>query len=95
LARKAALDERLARLATDERLWPTVARLRTFRGIDTLTALCLHLELGGDWRRFRSPRRLDEVGPAREADLEVLMRLGGRVLLSPLTLWPWRSIFRG
>lgn len=57
-ARKAALDERLSRLATDERLWPTVARLRCFRGIDTLTALALHLELGGDWERFRSPRRL-------------------------------------
>lgn len=57
-ARKAALDERLSRLAGDERLWPAVTRLRAFRGIDTLTALCLHLELGGDWQRFRSPRRL-------------------------------------
>ncbi len=57
-ARKAALDERLSRLATDERMWPTVARLRCFRGIDTLTALALHLELGGDWERFGSPRRL-------------------------------------
>ena len=58
VARKAALDERLSRLATDERLWPTVARLRAFRGLDTLTALALHLELGGDWERFSSPRRL-------------------------------------
>jgi transposase len=58
VARKAALDERLSRLATDERLWPTVSRLRCFRGVDTLTALALHLELGGDWRRFRSPRPL-------------------------------------
>jgi transposase len=58
VARKDALDERLSRLATDERLWPTVARLRAFRGIDTLTALALHLELGGDWQRFSSPRRL-------------------------------------
>jgi transposase len=57
-ARKAALDERLSRIASDERLWPTVARLRCFRGIDTLTALALHLELGGDWARFTSPRRL-------------------------------------
>jgi transposase len=57
-ARREALDERLSRLATDERLWPTVARLRAFRGIDTLTALMLHLELGGDWRRFPSPRKL-------------------------------------
>ena len=57
-ARKEALDERLSRLAQDERLWPVVARLRGFRGIDTLTALALHLELGGDWLRFRSPRAL-------------------------------------
>jgi transposase len=58
VARKDALDERLSRLATDERLWPTVARLRAFRGVNTLTALALHLELGGDWQRFSSPRRL-------------------------------------
>jgi transposase len=57
-ARRRALDERLSRLAQDERLWPMIARLRCFRGIDTLTALLLHLELGGDWRRFRSPRKL-------------------------------------
>jgi transposase len=58
LARREALDERLSRLATDERLWPTVSRLRAFRGIDTLTALALHLELAGDWQRFRSPGQL-------------------------------------
>jgi transposase len=58
VARKQALDERLSRLALDERLWPTVARLRAFRGLDTLTALALHLELGGNWERFGSPRRL-------------------------------------
>jgi transposase len=58
VARKDALEERLSRLAQDERLWPTVARLRAFRGLDTLTALAIHLELGGDWQRFRSPRRL-------------------------------------
>jgi hypothetical protein len=56
--RREALDERLSRLAADERLWPTVARLRAFRGVDTLTALALHLELGGDWQRFASPRKL-------------------------------------
>jgi transposase len=56
-ARKAALAERLSRLATDPAWWPTVARLRCFRGVDTLTALALHLELGGDWKRFtRAPR---------------------------------------
>lgn len=51
-ARKSAIAERLSRLALDEAWWPTIARLRCFRGIDTLTAFGLHLELGGDWRRF-------------------------------------------
>ena len=51
-ARKQAIALSLSRLATDERWWPTVARLRAFRGIDTLTALSIHLELGADWRRF-------------------------------------------
>jgi transposase len=32
VARKAVLDERLSRLARDGRLWPTVGRLRCFRG---------------------------------------------------------------
>lgn len=58
LVRRQALDERLSRLAEDERLWPTVSRLRAFRGVDTLTALTVHLELGGDWQRFDSPRKL-------------------------------------
>ena len=51
-ARKAAIALGLSALATEERWWPTAARLRAFRGIDTLTALSIHLELGGDWRRF-------------------------------------------
>jgi transposase len=55
-ARKTQIAERLSRLATDEQWWTTVARLRCFRGIDTLTALALHLELAGDWQRFsRAP----------------------------------------
>jgi len=58
LARRRALDERLSRIAQDQCLWPTVSRLRAFRGVDTLTALALHLELGGDWQRFSSPRKL-------------------------------------
>ena len=55
-SRKAAIALRLSGLASDERWWPTVARLRSFRGIDTLTAFSLHLELGVDWERFaRAP----------------------------------------
>jgi transposase len=51
--RKTAIAERLSRLAEDEAWWPTVAKLRCFRGVDTLTAFALHLELGGDWQRFQ------------------------------------------
>jgi transposase len=56
-ARKHAHAVRISELATDEQWWPTVARLRAFRAIDTLSALSLHLELGGDWTRFeRAPQ---------------------------------------
>lgn len=56
LARRAVLDEQLSRLALDPRWWPTVARLRCFRGIDTLSALALTLEVH-DWQRFaRAPQ---------------------------------------
>ena len=51
-ARKASAVAAALRAGTDERWWPTAARLRAFRGIDTLTAFSLHLELGADWQRF-------------------------------------------
>lgn len=57
VARKQALDERLSRLAVEGEWWPTVARLRCFRGIETLTALVLALEVG-DFSRFRRPAQL-------------------------------------
>jgi transposase len=57
LARRGALDERLSRLAQSEELWPTVARLRCFRAIETLTALVLCLEIG-DFSRFHRPAQL-------------------------------------
>ena len=57
VARKAALDERLSRLAREGEWWPTVARLRCFRGIDTLSAFVLCLEIG-DWTRFPRPAKL-------------------------------------
>ncbi len=56
-ARRAALDERLSLLATEPEHWPTVARLRCFRGIETLSALVLHLEIG-DFGRFQRPGQL-------------------------------------
>jgi transposase len=61
LARRAVLDERLARIAQRPELWPTVARLRCFRGIDTLTALALQLEIV-DWQRFRPARLASWLG---------------------------------
>jgi transposase len=57
-ARKTMLGERVSRLAVDPEYWPTVSRLRAFRGVDTLTALSIHLELGADWERFERPTRL-------------------------------------
>ncbi len=57
VARKGELDRRLSRLALEPELWPTVARLRSFRGVETLTALALHLEIG-DWRRFQRPQQV-------------------------------------
>lgn len=57
IARKAALDERLSRLAVEGEWWPTVARLRCFRGVDTLTAFVLALEIG-DFARFQRPAKL-------------------------------------
>jgi transposase len=51
IARRDALAERLSHVAGDPELWPVVARLRAFRGIDTLTALALACEIG-QWQRF-------------------------------------------
>lgn len=56
-ARKQALDERLSRLALEGEWAQTVARLRCFRGIDTLTAFVLALEVG-DFNRFPKPAKL-------------------------------------
>lgn len=57
-ARKQALAERIGELATDPAWWPTVARLRCFRGVNTLTAFAIHLELGADWHRFEKAHRV-------------------------------------
>jgi transposase len=57
VARRAAIDERLSRIAQDPQVWPAVARLRCFRGVDTLTALALVVEIG-DWSRFQRPAQL-------------------------------------
>ena len=45
LARKHALDERLSHIAREPEFWPLVSRLRAFRGLDTLSALIIVLEV--------------------------------------------------
>jgi len=57
VARKAALEERLSHLAVEGEWSSTVARLRCFRGIDTLSAFALCLEVG-DFARFQRPAQL-------------------------------------
>ena len=49
--RRARLDAAIAALARDPAWHPVVARLGCLRGIDTLTALGLAVEIG-DWQRF-------------------------------------------
>ena len=50
-ARRHALDERLSWVALDPEFWPLVRRLRAFRGVDTLSALIVVLEVAG-FERF-------------------------------------------
>ncbi len=57
-ARKHALAQRLSHVASDELWWATVARLRCFRGVDTLAALSTHLDLGADWQRCERAHRV-------------------------------------
>jgi transposase len=56
LARRAALLAALEQVIPDSRHAETIAALRCFRGIDTLSAAGLCAEIG-DWRRFR-PKQL-------------------------------------
>jgi transposase len=56
IARRAALLAALEQAIPDSRHVGTIARLRCFRGIDTLTAAGLCAEVG-DWQRFR-PKQL-------------------------------------
>ncbi len=56
-ARREALDERLSHVATDPEFWPIVRRLRAFRGIDTLSALIITLEIV-DFTRFQRAVKL-------------------------------------
>jgi transposase len=49
--RRARLDRAIAAVARDPAWFPVVSRLGCLRGIDTLTALALAVEIG-DWKRF-------------------------------------------
>jgi transposase len=67
-ARREALDERLSWVATDPEFWPIVRRLRAFRGIDTLSALIITLEVA-DFTRFPRAAQLGSwlgLVPSRE-----------------------------
>jgi transposase len=55
--RRKTLEQRLEQLAEQEQYRTAVARLRCFRGIETLTALTLQAELL-DFRRFPSAEKL-------------------------------------
>jgi len=57
LARRAALLAALEQAIPDSRHAPTIAALRCFRGIDTLSAAGLCAEVG-DWQRFTKPKQL-------------------------------------
>jgi transposase len=52
-----AVEEKLAKVASEDPYREPVAHLRCFRGIDTVTAMTLVAELH-DVRRFKSPREL-------------------------------------
>jgi transposase len=56
--RRDQLDRAIAELAAEPPFADTVGRLRCLRGVSTLTALVLTVELG-DWQRFRP----DSLGP--------------------------------
>ena len=67
-ARRHVLDERLSHVATDPEFWPLVRRLRAFRGIDTLSALIIVLEVA-DFTRFQRAGQLGSwlgLVPSRE-----------------------------
>ena len=53
-SRKAAIALRLSQLADRRAVVADRRQARAFRGIDTLTAFSLHLELGADWQALRA-----------------------------------------
>jgi len=50
-SRRARLDQAIIEMAYEPQWWPTVSRLQRLRGVSTLTAFGLAVEVG-DWSRF-------------------------------------------
>ncbi len=50
-SRRARLDQAIIEMAHEPQWWPTVSRLQCLRGVSTLTAFGLAVEVG-DWSRF-------------------------------------------
>ena len=50
-SRRARLDKAIVEMAHEPQWWPTVSRLQCLRGVSTLTAFGLAVEVG-DWTRF-------------------------------------------
>ena len=76
-ARRAALDQAIVELAAEPPFAEVVGRLCCLRGVSTLTALALTVELG-DWSRFR-PQSLGPflgLTPSEDSSGE-RRRLGG------------------
>jgi len=53
--RRDRLNRALEQIARRDAYWSTVSRLRAFRGIDTISALGIHLE-AGNWTRFATAK---------------------------------------
>ena len=58
IARRDQVEADLSKLAVSAPCAPAVARLRCLRGIDTLSAVGLCAEVGGDFHRFERPKLL-------------------------------------
>jgi transposase len=68
IVRKQTLDERLSHVARAQEFWPLVSRFRCFRGLDTLSALIVVLEVSDFTRFHRAPQLGSWLGlvPSRQ-----------------------------
>jgi transposase len=97
--RRARLDRALDKIAHRDVFWPTVSRLRAFRGIDTISALGVHLEIG-DWTRFNRPKdvgsylglvpRLDQSGEGSSSG--AITKTGSRYARRLLVEAAWNGV---